>query len=263
MLVTSLINQLPPHANALLLSRFGVEHGDFIGFAQNAASWMDDECIGSSSNCIQTLTSVIKSSIHPSLLLSLSATDSSSTEFAPVLNIPALISFVVVALAFVSLQIRVTSIGDAADRRTDALKALRTIKSLQLEGKATTEQVDEALRKYEQTFSEVEQLRNVLPGVRIRPPPVTAGLAQTRMKENEAAAKQFLGIEPTAADVEENDINSEKGNGRLALPLVAILVLVLISQMGLLMLLANDPMSSSMDPTMTTTEILDAISNLE
>jgi hypothetical protein len=192
---------------------------------------------------------ILSHSLHP---------DSLSQDFSPVLNVPALISFLVIALAFVSLQVRVTSIGEAADRRTEALKELRLLKSQQLEGKVTTDQVDEALEKYEQTFNEVEQLRSVLPNVRIRPPPVSAGLAQTRMKENEAAAQQFLGIEPT---MDVDDDNKDQGKGGLSLPLAAVLGLVLLSQISLLMLLTSDPMSSSMDPSMTTNAILDTISS--
>jgi hypothetical protein len=189
--------------------------------------------------------------------------DSSPQDFAPVLNVPALISFVVIAIVFLSLQVRVTSIAEAADRRTQALEVLRKIKLQQLEGKATLQEVNDAVQQYQASFDEVERLRSVLPGVRIKPPPVTASLGPTKMDENTAAAKQFLGIEPSVEDNEHQLNKGEKDSQGLALPLVALLAVVALSQIGLLFLLATDPMSSSLDSSMTTNEVLNAVSGLE
>lgn len=168
-------------------------------------------------------------------------------------------SFVVIAFLFVSLQVRISSIGDAADRRNEALDNLRKIKSQQLEGKATNEQVDDALNQYRQTFDDVERLRSVLPGVRIRPPPATAGLAQKKMEENEAAAKLFLGIEPVENETDKNS-NEKKA---LSPFLSTVLVLVAISQIGLLLLLVNDPMSSSLDSPMASNTLIDTLVGFE
>lgn len=163
---------------------------------------------------------------------------------------------------------RVNSIGEAADRRTQALENLKLLKARQLHGNASAEEIQTALVEYERSYKDVERLRNILPGVRIRPPPVSAGLAQKRMLENEAAAKQYLGIEMSSL-VEEDTTNQSPQSGNLSLPLVLILSLVLVSQIGLLLLLANDPMADSswsVDPAMSmrqTSSIVDTITGLE
>jgi hypothetical protein len=197
---------------------------------------------------------------------------SATTVFEPVLNVPALIIFLVITLVFGFLQLRVAAIGSAVDRRTQALQKLRTIKTQQLSGElhitndfneqnndsddggkntaAANALVETAMEEYRAALEEVERLRTIIPGfARIAPPPAPTAV----MEENMAAAKQFLGIDlesrsllPTRERETEADEKAKQNERRLSSPvLVAILVVVGISQIGLLFLLSLDPMMPS------------------
>jgi hypothetical protein len=167
---------------------------------------------------------------------------SPADSFEPVLNVPALGSFLFIALVFSLLRWRVGAIERAADRRTTALEGFRTIKSQALEGKADEEKVQLALEDYKRAVEEVENLRTIIPGVRIAPPPSTASLSTERSNENAAAARQFLGME---LDTLPQQQSNEEGKQGLTVPLVLLLGLVAASQVGLLFLFLQDPMSSS------------------
>lgn len=166
-----------------------------------------------------------------------------TTTFEPVLNVPAFIVFVMIMGIFISLQRRVSAIEAAAEERTLALQRLRTIKAKELSypTRTTTEQVQAALQQYERAYNRVEELRTVLPGVRVIPPP-SQSLTQERQRENEAAAKQFLGIEQPQS-VEPSAKATETGMSPF---LATVLVLIASSQIALLILLTtSDPMVSS------------------
>jgi hypothetical protein len=166
-----------------------------------------------------------------------------TTTFEPVLNVPALFVFVLIMGIFVLLQRRVSSIEAAAEDRTLALQQLRTLKAKELSDPSptTTERVQAALRQYEMAYNRVEELRTILPGVRVIPPP-SQSLTQERQRENEAAAKQFLGIEQPQP-LEPLAKSTEKGMSPF---LTAVLVLVASAQIALLVLLiTSDPMVSS------------------
>jgi hypothetical protein len=158
-------------------------------------------------------------------------------DFSPVLNVPALSSFLVVAAIFVFLQLRIASIGRAADQRTEALGELRSLKKLELVGRTTPDEVKRALDKYRETYDRVEELRTVVPGARIAPPP-SQSLSRERMEDNVAGARQFLSIDPEPS--EGNDDNTERS---LPLPLALLLAVVAASQIGLLFLLSVDPVT--------------------
>jgi hypothetical protein len=120
-----------------------------------------------------------------------------------------------------------------------------------------------ATEDYREAVQEVERLRTIIPGfARIAPPPAPTAV----MEENIAAAKQFLGIdlsessrssllppgprgENRAAD--EADAKTKRRNESDESPLlsspvlIAVLVAVGISQIGLLFLLSLDPMMPS------------------
>jgi hypothetical protein len=158
-------------------------------------------------------------------------------DFAPVLNVPALSSFLVVAGIFLFLQIRISLIGRAADKRTEALGELRILKKKEVVGETAPGEVKRALEKYRETYDRVEELRTLLPGVRVAPPP-SQSLSRERMEDNVVGARQFLSIDPEPS--EGNDDNTEK---KLPLPLVLLLVVVGASQIGLLVLLSVDPVT--------------------
>jgi hypothetical protein len=158
-------------------------------------------------------------------------------DFSPVLNVPALSSFLVVAAIFLFLQIRIAMIGRAADQRTEALEELRSVKKLELVGRTTPDEVQRALNKYRETYDRVEELRTVVPGARIAPPP-SQSLSRERMEDNVKGARQFLSIDPEPS--EEKDDKTDKS---LPLPLVLLLAAVAASQIGLLVLLSVDPVT--------------------
>lgn len=162
-------------------------------------------------------------------------------DFSPVLNVPALSSFSVIFCIFVLLQLRVRSIGRAADERTKALEELRRTKANELGGDASTADVERALENYRRTYERVEDLRTVVPGLaRIVPPP-SQSMTRERMNDNDAAARQFLGVE-SDVPAQNNDENEEKS---LPLPLALLLAVVAISQIGVLLLLSVDPITSN------------------
>jgi uncharacterized membrane protein YccC len=202
-----------------------------------------------------------------------------TTTFEPVLNVPALVMFLVITLVFGFLQFRVAAIGNAVDRRTQALQRLRSIKAKQLSGelllqlqqhdvvdekndndnknKAANVLVQEATEEYREALEDVERLRTIIPGfARIAPPPAPTAI----MEENVAAAKQFLGIDLESrslllspleeAEKKQNENveqqQTQQQQQRLSSPvLIAVLVAVGISQIGLLFLLSLDPMMPS------------------
>ena len=163
-------------------------------------------------------------------------TTSTMTSFEPVLNVPAFSVFVFIALVFGLLQYRMAAIGTAADRRTQALSNLRTLKAQQLsygygrgdkiKTDAVTDnttasssssniddQVHEALDEYRDALWEVERLRTVIPGLVRIPPPPSESASRERMDENAVAAKQFLNITlPSLTDAIAKDDNDDKNN---------------------------------------------------
>jgi hypothetical protein len=167
------------------------------------------------------------------------ASGQEAADFSPVLNVPALSSFLVVAAIFLFLQLRIWSIGRAADQRTEALGELRSLKKKELVGETAPAEVKRALEKYREAYDRVEELRTIVPGARIAPPP-SQSLSRERMEDNVAGARQFLSIEPEPP--EGNDDNTERS---LPLPLVLLLAVVAASQIGLLFLLSVDPVTSN------------------
>jgi hypothetical protein len=147
-----------------------------------------------------------------------------------------------VTAIFGFLQWRINAIGRAAEERTEALDKLREIKVKELSEpeKTDTAQVDAALKAYENAYWKVENLRTLLPGVRIIPPP-SQSLNRKIMDENSAAAQQFLKI-----PIEDNTTSNARADNdtrRVSPGLIAILTVVAISQIALLVLfVATDPM---------------------
>ena len=122
-----------------------------------------------------------------SFLLSDAASTTPATTFEPVLNVPALGTFVVIMSMALVLYLRVGAISDAAERRIAALEELREVKSKELSNEVSSEQVALAVAEYETALTQEEDLRTLLPGVRIRAPnnPVVS-------ERDQQAARQFL-----------------------------------------------------------------------
>ena len=87
-----------------------------------------------------------------SVILSQVDATTQTTNFTPLLDIPALSSFLAITFIFVQLQVRVVSIGEAVDRRAEALENLKFLKAKELEGNVTKEQVDLALETYRMAY---------------------------------------------------------------------------------------------------------------
>lgn len=166
--------------------------------------------------------------------------------FDAVLHVPALAVCVLIAAVFGALQWRVRAIESAVADRTVALRQLRRVKASELSGGTVdaSAPVRDAVADYERAHRRVEALRTLAPGVVLRfgAPPDAQGSGGGRggsVDENTAAAQQFLGIPPPAE-------TERSGDGRLSNLLIAVLVLVALSQLTLLVfLVATDPMASS------------------
>ena len=175
---------------------------------------------------------------------------SSDQVFEPVLNVPALGTFLFISIVFTLLQIRTSQVETAVQERNKALANLRRIKSLELTEEFQTSTVEQALEEFELAVQKEERLRNVIPGVaRIVSP---SALNDPAEQEARAAAKQFLGKE---YDIGKEYVNAE-GNvkdrggdvtsGQLSSPAaIAVLATVSLSLLALLMFLGQDPMSTS------------------
>lgn len=126
-------------------------------------------------------------------------------EFEPVLNVEAAASFAVIAIVFTLLQLRINAVGNAAQRRSSALEALRRAESLQLSStdEGADERVTLAKKEYESALTEEMNLRTIIPGVRI-----VAPNDPKRDEEERAAAKRFLGWE--ASEFGDDDL--DEGN---------------------------------------------------
>jgi hypothetical protein len=178
-----------------------------------------------------------------------------SKAFEPVLSVPSLLVFVVIGTMFAALQWRVTAIEAAVDSRTRALQRLRHLSAASLSDPTIArEAVDAALTDYERAYKRVETLRTVGPGLRVVPP--TTPTSRRVRLENEAAARQFLGIASTTESSRSNESltssnDTDESDGKLASPiLISVLILVGLSQIALLTLLTlSDPMASLSDGT--------------
>jgi hypothetical protein len=173
----------------------------------------------------------------------ISSSDIPSPTFEPMINYPALSSFLLIFTVYAFLQIRIVGIENAAKRRREALQSLRNIKALQLSSsvgdeRPTDEKVQSALKEYEQALIDEDRARTVLPGVRIVAPDNSAS------KENVAAAKQFLGTSLTSQQDKENAQSippEDRSFGNFVLGSITICLI------ALLVVLSFDPLSSSTD----------------
>lgn len=149
-----------------------------------------------------------------------SSTGDAMVEFEPVLNVPALVTFVLITVIFAALATRTSQVEQSVQERNAALAKLRECKSKELDGDANgTELVERALVRYEQAVRKEERLRNVIPGiVRIVPP--SAGNAAEQ--EAKVIAKQFLGKD---FDIGVPEREKEEGSGRGPVALTVLLVL--------------------------------------
>lgn len=167
----------------------------------------------------------------------LSAAVAETVVFEPVVNLPALGSFLFIAVIFTFLITRVGAVERAAERRKAALKELRAVKSKELDATADEASVARALQEYEDAINAEEELRTLIPGVRVVAPNQPAGSSE----EDIAAARQFLGIELEKSASLRKEDGERKG---LSTGAVAVLAIVALSQLALLYMLSFDPMDT-------------------
>ena len=177
-------------------------------------------------------------------------------EFEPIVNVPALTSFVIISIVFGLLQQRINSVSAAAKRRSEALESLRKVESLQLsvsdKDRPTEADVVQAKAAYESALKNELSLRTVIPGVRI-----VAPNDPKREEEERAAAKRFLGWNDEDfgdLGMDENDSNlsvraqsidpQQKEAEGLSAGANVLLLLVATMLITLLWTLSLDPMTA-------------------
>mmetsp|Transcript_31944 Transcript_31944/g.49013 ORF Transcript_31944/g.49013 Transcript_31944/m.49013 type:complete len:235 (-) Transcript_31944:25-729(-) len=187
--------------------------------------------------------------LDDSQLQSIGDTISEPAVFEPVVNVPALSSFLIISVGFGLLQNRINAIGQAVSRREKALNDLRSTKSREIssdgEDRPSSEDVTASLTEYENALLYEEKMRTIIPGVRIRAPNNAMN-----NEEDVAAAKQFLDIDLKSGDRKEVS-EVQEGNG-ISSGGVAVLALVALSQIALLYMLSFDPMASTSELTRST-----------
>lgn len=169
-------------------------------------------------------------------------TPPATTTFEPILNLPALVTFLLITSIFSALILRTNQVEQAVQERNIKLQRLRDIKSKELAGEdsITKDDVQLVLLQYEQAVRNEEALRNVIPGV-VRIVPPSAG--DDKEEEASAIAKQMLG--------KDFDIGVPKRertqSGQLSGVAVGALTLVAMLLMGQFVFLGwmyiNDPTS--------------------
>mmetsp|Transcript_3304 Transcript_3304/g.4830 ORF Transcript_3304/g.4830 Transcript_3304/m.4830 type:complete len:243 (+) Transcript_3304:35-763(+) len=160
--------------------------------------------------------------------------------FEPVVNVPALSSFLIIAVGFGLLQSRINAIGQAVSRREKALNDLRSTKCREIssdgEDRPSSEDVTASLTEYENALLYEEKMRTIIPGVRIRAPNNAMN-----NEEDVAAAKQFLDLDLKSGEQKEVS-EQQEGNG-MSSGAIAVLAIVALSQIALLYMLSFDPMA--------------------
>ena len=162
--------------------------------------------------------------------------------FEPILNVPALITFVLITTVFSALILRTNQVEDAVQMRKKMQEKVRALKAKEIgEGQIAPEELQTTLQLYEDAVRNEEKLRNILPGVRIVPP----SSSDRREEEAQAIAKQYLG-EDFNIGVPKR-YNEKREDGSLPGVAIGVLALVALSQVGLLAFFnfGADPMSGN------------------
>ena len=187
---------------------------------------------------------------HPLLLAATSTTtttttttnfgESAVTSFEPILNVPALVTFLFITTIFTALIVRTNQVEDAVRLRKQRLEELRILKTKEISNDVgssivSSEDVQKSLHLYEDAVQREESLRQIVPGVRIVPP------SSNDRKEEEASliAKQLLGKDynigrEQRVDEYDDEEQQRNNNGKLPNVAIGILLMVGLSQVGLL-----------------------------
>lgn len=185
------------------------------------------------------------------------ALTATATTFEPVLNVPALGSFILIMTVFLLLRLRVNAISDAAETRMAALETLRQVKSDELSSgtgykasedrnnnsedgvsSVSPEKVKQAVEAYRTALTREEGLRNLIPGIRLRAPN-----NPQRSEGDRQAVRQFLDDEDLKnllLEVEENSTDDDLEEGPSTIALTTLLAVVFGSQVILFLFLSMD-----------------------
>jgi hypothetical protein len=159
--------------------------------------------------------------------------------FEPVLNVPALGTFLFVMAVFGLLSIRTSQVEQAVQERNSALKELREAKSKELSGGAEEVNVQKSLERFDKAMEKEDNLRTIIPGVRIVPP----SNGNKAEEEARVAARQFLNKEVNIGAGSSS--KQEEGDGRLPMAALGVLALLATSLVALLVFLSLDPVTSN------------------
>lgn len=170
-------------------------------------------------------------------------------QFEPIVNVPATVSFVIIAVVFALLQWRINAIGDAATSRVEALKDLKRKEAKLISGGGISDGADDAASDFSAAKGAFEaamrkelNLRSVIPGVRIAAPN-----DPQKAEEERAAVKKYLGWEMDGSEEKpiENkaakEASPKKGFSDLSLGVLAWTAAILIAT---LFTLSFDPMTA-------------------
>ena len=161
-----------------------------------------------------------------------------TATFDPVINYPAFFSCLMIFSIYACLQVRIFGVENAAKRRRVALQSLRRVKALQLSSSegTTEEEINNALQEFEQAMEDEEQMRTIIPGVRI--------IAPSSSKDTIAAAKQFLGksLESQQDDETSRPQLTPTANSSSGIVILGVISICLIA---LLIMLSFDPLIAS------------------
>mmetsp|Transcript_29115 Transcript_29115/g.45247 ORF Transcript_29115/g.45247 Transcript_29115/m.45247 type:complete len:232 (-) Transcript_29115:3-698(-) len=177
----------------------------------------------------------------------LSSSTSAADRFEPTVDVAATSSFLIIALVFSLLLARANAVEKAAMKRRERIEDLRVARTVELtngiDASPAVEAVKEALR-------EEDDLRTIIPGVRIRAP-------NSMQDKDKDLVRQLLRA-PT--NEEGNAIDNEDNSSSLS-PLLAkedqeesegmsgaakvVLGVIAFSQLVLLYILSFDPMATA------------------
>ena len=157
------------------------------------------------------ISAAAAASVQTSILDDSSSSITVVPTFEPILNVPAFTVFVFILSIFVLLQWRIRAIDQAAFQRNVALRQLRNLKALELSDPTlsmgtNSTKVQTALQEYQRAYDNMEELRTILPGIRIVSPP-SSNFNSKQQEDHEIAAQQFLGIAPLK-EIDDNDVNN-------------------------------------------------------
>ena len=199
-------------------------------------------------SCPSNYVGALHATILPTPLALSSSIIVSDVSFEPVLDVGAASAFSVIAILFVFLITKANAVETATTKRKSAMEKLRVARTKELTG---GESAEVALKILEDALKEEENLRTIIPGIRIRAPNSLQeeDKEQIRilLKFNETSQEKLSPIiasylEPT---VDVDPSSAGRSNVGISNGSKFVLGAIMISQLFLLYILSFDPMKES------------------